>query len=211
MNLGDGPTAAELDVTLSRAHVIAPPSLVRRHSRTLAHPRVRSPDDPRPWSPEHAEADSDGVQLLVRRPSRRRGHRVLEMPIRTARGSCTPSASRRSCASAISPCWLGWGSRRSATSSGCSARAMSSSVARWGGSSTTGSQMLTSVTCSPTGCATRPRSERDASGVTPSASALHTSHLKIALMRRRARSFCSLISAGGGGDCPGVGLTQGVH
>src|SRR5437764_188936 len=34
---------------------------------------------------DHAEADSDSVQLLPRRPARRRGHRVLEVLLRPAR------------------------------------------------------------------------------------------------------------------------------
>jgi hypothetical protein len=34
------------------------------------------PETRAPWSSDHPEADSDGVQLLARRPSRRRGHRV---------------------------------------------------------------------------------------------------------------------------------------
>jgi hypothetical protein len=58
MNLGDGPTAAELDVTLSRAHVIDPPT-----SRQATFPNTHAPQS---VTARPSELDLEAVEELVR-------------------------------------------------------------------------------------------------------------------------------------------------
>ena len=67
-----------------------------RHRGPPRSPRGRPPRRrPGPSSSDHAEGDCVGVHVLARRPSRRRGHRVLTVLVRPARRPGRPEAEDR--------------------------------------------------------------------------------------------------------------------